>query len=494
MKVADLPRNVLLIMSDQHHHRFMGCAGDPLVQTPALDALAAQGVRFARASCSYPLCVPSRSSFLTCRQPHEIDVYTNNCELRTDRPTFAHAFHGAGYETVLAGRMHFNGIDQRHGFERRLIGDAAGTAYTLVHPQAPPLGALDGTNDQHLPTLMKSGPGWSAYLEYDKIVSTTAADWLLQRGEASGQRPFLLTVGLMQPHCPFVAPEADFYRYWPHITPEALPRFDPSTVHPVHAFHRRYGQVEHVPIDAQRRSRAAYYGMVTYMDRQIARVLEALDRSGLRESTIVVYLSDHGEQLGEHGLWWKSTFYDGSVAVPMIVRLPEGTRAGSVVRENVSLVDVGVTLLDLVGAPPLPGATGRSFARLLREGGDPNWPDEVFAEYNPRHETAAPCQRMIRRGPWKLNVYLGHRSQLFNLDDDPAEDHDRIDDPACAGLVAGLTARVFDGWDPERIAARVRTRPEEFKLLRRWYQNTRPAEPDPPVFAVPPENKVNTAP
>ncbi len=487
-------------MSDQHHKRILGCAGDGLVQTPALDGLAARGVRFANASCTYPLCVPSRSSFLTCRHPHEIDVFTNNCELRTDRPTFAHAFHAAGYETVLAGRMHFVGMDQRHGFDTRLIGDVWGTAYPtggdIGGVMTRTLGDLTETGDQHLPSLLRSGPGRTGYLEYDQRVSETAAAWLQQRGAArEPSKPFLLTVGLMMPHCPFVAPREEFERYWPQITEASLPAFDPSALHPVHQFHRGYNQIDGgVPTDAQRCVRAAYYGLVTHLDRQVAQILKALEASGLAESTIVVYTSDHGEQLGEHGLWWKSTFYEGSIGIPLLVAYPGGRRGG-VVRENVSLMDVGVTLLDLAGAKPLPGATGRSFARLLRDGVDPDWPDEVFAEYNPRHETAAPCARMIRRGPWKLNTYLDHRSQLFNLDEDSGENHDRIDDPACAGLVAELTARVQAGWDPARIQRLVSTRFGELQLLRRCLQDVRPPEPDAPWYGNhPPVNEVDTSP
>lgn len=489
------PLNVLLIMSDQHHKRILGCAGDPLVRTPALDGLAARGVRFGNASCTYPLCVPSRASFLACRHPHELDVYTNNCEMRTDRPTFAHAFLGAGYETVLAGRMHFLGVDQRHGFATRLVGDVWPTAYPSMEMLRRTFGDLAETADQQLPGLLRSGPGRTGGLAYDECVAGTAAAWLRQRGNEPRRPPFLLTVGLFMPHCPFVAPAEDFFRCWPEITAGSLPRFDPAALHAVHRVQRRYTGVDAgVPLEVQRRVRAAYYGMVAHLDRQVGRVLEALEASGLAGSTLVVYTSDHGEQLGEHGLWWKSTFYEGSVGVPLIVSRPGGRR-GAVVRENVSLMDVGVTLLDLAGARALPGATGRSFARLLREGHDPDWPDEVFAEYNPRHETAAPCQRMIRRGPWKLNTYLGHPSQLFNLDEDPLEENDRINDPACADRVSVMTARVHENWDPQRIARLVGTRTGEFQLLRSWQRDSLLPEPDPPWFGdAPPDNILDVAP
>ena len=481
-------------MSDQHHKRILGCAGDPLVQTPNLDALAARGVRFANASCTYPLCVPSRASFMTCRHPHEIDVFTNNCELRTDRPTFAHAFHAAGYETVLAGRMHFVGMDQRHGFESRLVGDVNGTAYPTAGEPNPTLGALNETADQHLPGILQSGPGWTGYLDYDRKVCDATAAWLQQRGAEPDRRPFLLTAGFILPHCPFIAPEEDFNTYWPHITEETLPPFDHDALHPVHQFHRGYGGVDgNLPKAAQRRVRAAYYALVTDMDRQVGRILAALESSGLAESTLVVYCSDHGEQLGEHGIWWKSTFYEGAIGVPMIIADPNGRR-GCVVQENVSLMDIGVTLLDQIGAKPLPGATGRSFAKLLRDGHDPAWPDEVFAEYNPRHETAAPCQRMLRCGPWKLNTYMGHPSQLFNLDDDPLENHDRIADPTCAERIAEMTARIHHNWYPERIRQLVSTRRDEFYLLRQWLQTTPRNEPDPPWHNNSPlRNEVDTS-
>ncbi|SVD44716.1 uncharacterized protein METZ01_LOCUS397570, partial [marine metagenome] len=198
--------NILLIMSDQHHAGLMSCAGDSIAETPNIDRLARQGVRFSNAYCTFPLCGPSRMSFMTCRHPHEICLWDNASQLNSDTPTFAHSFLSAGYDTILSGRMHFVGWDQRHGYAQRLISDVPQSAHLAAGWKLRDvLGDLIDTPGMSLAGLLKSGPGRTGYHAYDEAVTHTTVEWLRQRGLSRQEKPFLLTVGYAAPHCPFVA-------------------------------------------------------------------------------------------------------------------------------------------------------------------------------------------------------------------------------------------------------------------------------------------------
>ena len=426
--MPDKRPNVLVIMSDQHHAGVMGCAGDAVAQTPNLDRLAAAGALFRNAYCPFPLCAPSRMAFMTAQHPFQIDCWTNETQLDSDAATFAHALLAAGYETVLAGRMHFVRHDQRHGFVRRLIGDVQESAHLAAGWKLDRvLGDLRDTCGCGQNSIIKSGPGRTGYQAYDKAVTDSAVAYL--RGRRGGAGPFLLVVGFVLPHCPFVAPPEDFEAFADRIAVEDLPQRD-DAMHPAMQNWRRQSGVEQPPpIDAQWRTRAAYYGMCRLMDRNVGRILEALRDAGLLDDTIVVYTSDHGEMLGEHGLWWKSTFYDGACRVPLIVSRPDRATDGATVRENVSLIDVGPTLLDLAGAAPMPAVSGSSFHSLMD--GDGSWPDTAFAENLCGLGGRAAACRMVRKGQWKYNYYHGADGELFNLVEDPGERDNLWSDPAC---------------------------------------------------------------
>jgi choline-sulfatase len=386
--------------------------------------------------------------------------------------------------------MHFVGQDQRHGFERRLISDCTTAFVNLDWQLQPILGDLVDTPGYHRNGLLKSGAGHTGYHEYDKAVCQATVDWLKARGRAGGEaRPFMMVAGFTAPHCPFVAPLEDYDLYNGRITEADLPDPHLELLHPALRQQRTGAFLEDpepVPRSAERRARVAYYSLCTFLDRQLGRILDALESSGLAENTIVVYTSDHGEQLGEHGLWWKTTFYEGSVGVPLLISGPGMPGAGRVIPQNVSLMDVGPTLLDMVGAVPLPDADGRSF-RCLIDGEPLAWADEATAECIDAF-MLPPAMRMVRRGPWKLNYYHGYPPQLFNVQQDPGELDDRCGDPACRPIVEELVARALKDWDPVRMERRLAMRKLEMPLIRRWLQETAPPEPDPLWYKVPLEN------
>ncbi|MDA0745258.1 MAG: sulfatase-like hydrolase/transferase [bacterium] len=463
--MTDQP-NFLVILSDQHHRQFMGCGTDSLVRTPYLDGLAAQGVQFENTYCASPLCVPSRMTFLSGRHCSDIEVWSNADPLASDIPTFAHALGVAGYESVLGGRMHFVGPDQRHGFECRIIGDALSP---IPGGPGPNLGHIPrDTTGQSRRAVEIAGPGRTAYQAYDVAVTDACCDFLEQRENTSAERPFCLVTGYVLPHCPFICPKDLYDEYYDQVEIPRVPEDYMERLHPAIKLWREKRGVNGLSDEAVRKARAAYYGLVTFMDIQIGRLLNTLADTSFAENTVVVYLSDHGEMAGEHGMWWKSSFYEGSVGVPMIWSQPGRFAQRRRISQATSLLDVGPTLIDLAGGEQLPGAAGRSLRGFLEGSGKvADWTDEVISEgYNGSDE---PPGRMIRSGPWKLNHYYGYEEpQLFNIKEDPEEFNDRAGDPACADVKAELLARVLEGWDGASIEPRIQRKVAGRQVVRKW--------------------------
>lgn len=477
--MADTRPDIVMVLTDQHAARVLGAAGDSVADTPHLDRLAAVGTRFDACHCASPLCVPSRSAFLSGLQPHETGVLTNDDCLGSDVPTIAHAMGVAGYDCRLVGRMHFLGPDQTHGFAERTLGDI-GPNWPGAGP--PDIGPLTGARGNRGPELEGSGRGETSYQAFDRAVTDRAVatiEALAERRRRTGQ-PFFLVVGLFCPHPPFIARASDYDGFAGHVPPPHLPV--PTHEHPALAAWRSAGQVENVSDGAIERSRTAYYGLVRMIDRLAGQVIDAVDAAAL-DDTVTVYASDHGEALGERGLWWKSTMHDESVRVPLICRGP-GMPAGRIDRRVTSLLDLSATLLGWAGADRLPGMRGRDLR--VEPDGTPlvapqvPWPDEAFAEYHGglMNIDLPPLRhRMVRHGDHKLVWYDGHAPQLFDLRTDPDELDDLADREEHAQLRDALVARVLDGWDAAALRERAARQAERHAVTRRWVRQTRPAEP-----------------
>lgn len=470
--------NILFIFSDQHTQKVTGCYGDGIVQTPHLDRLAARGVTFDNAYTPAPLCTPARMSLLTGRYPSMQACWTNSDALASDVPTFVHALGTAGYRPTLVGRLHAIGPDQLHGYLDRRVGDHS-TNWVGGYPHS--LGPLDKAAEPFRVSIEKSGPGQSSYEVKDRDVTAAALGFIGELAAARDQgddRPFAMTVGLMLPHQPYVCADADYALYNGKV---GLPRLEqPENEHPYFSWWRSYTNTENLPDDQVVRSRTAYYGLVTSMDRMIGQILDALEAGGLADNTLIVYSSDHGDQLGERNLWWKQTFYDDAMKVPLILswpgHLPEGVRRDHVV----NLMDVGATMLDTAGAGPLPRSRARSLLPIGRDEAVP-WLNETFAEYctdgMARWTGPTPVQqRMVRTGRWKLVYYHGARPQLFDLIADPDEMHDLAEDPRHAGIRDALCARVLSGWVPDRIAATMARRRADKAVMQEWARAVQPEE------------------
>ena len=473
--------DILVVVSDQHNASITGCYGDPLVKTPHIDRLAAEGVLFERAYCPYPVCCASRMAFKTGRYPYDIECWNNGISLGSDIPTFAHALGIAGYEVVLDGRAHFIGPDQRHGFERRLVGDMSESYSGKMNERWVRVGDrtyLTGIEGFCRPAItVFSGPGGSQYQEFDKVVTEAALKFISDRSKQRDRRPFCLLVGFESPHYWFTCPPEDFALYDGKVDAPPLPDDHPQSLHP---FHRRIiasGGLEGIPVEDVRRTRAAYYGLVTFTDRLVGRLLGALEQGGLQEDTLVLYFTDHGEMAGEHGLWWKNSFYEGASHIPLTVSWPGRLPAGQRVRELVSLIDLFPSLCDWTGAPRPPKLMGRSLDPLIH-GREHDLERVVFSELYGAFPATPVVARMVRKGPWKYNFYYEEPAELFNLEEDPAEFHNLADDPAHQKIRRELEALVLQGWDPHEASVKNREDREMRQYMGQWTRAVNPPDPD----------------
>lgn len=472
--------NILFLMSDQHTQKVTGCYGDSVVHTPHLDRLAARGVVFDNAYCPSPICTPSRMSLLTARWPSSQSCWTNADMLASDLPTYLHALGAAGYRPTLIGRLHSIGPDQLHGYAQREVGDHSSN---WVGATTHDMGVLNRTNDPFRTSLERSGKGQSSYELHDVDVAVAACAWLrrhAQRCASTPEPPFALGVGLMLPHQPYVARAEDYLPYEGKVGLPTIPRPGANDDHAYLKHWRTITGIDAVPDAEVLRARAAYYGLTTRLDALVGQVLEQLEALGLADSTLVVYSSDHGDQLGERGLWWKQTFFDESAKVPLILSWPGVLPAGERRAQVLNLVDVGPTLLDAAAAPALPGADGNSFLAVARDANAP-WLDLSFSEYctdgSARWDNGnAVVQRMVRSGNWKLIYYHGYVPQLFNLTTDPQETRDLARDPAHAAVCRQLLALVQANWDPAQITRTLVAKREEKALMGQWWRTVQPPD------------------
>ncbi|MEP3279933.1 MAG: sulfatase-like hydrolase/transferase [Stappiaceae bacterium] len=459
--------NIVMVMTDQHAARVMGCAGDEFARTPVLDKLAKQGTRFENCYCPSPLCVPSRMAFLTGLEPHESGVLSNDDYLPSDVPTIAHSLAGAGYDCHLVGRMHFYGPDQLHGFTNRPIGDI-GASFPGGSP--PDIGPLTKGRGNRGPELEFSGAGETSYQAYDHAVMKEAEATLahLQRQRAETGRPFFLLISLFCPHPPYIARRADYDAFDGRLPGPMVSR--PDSDHPAIAAWRDAGRTDGVSPIAVAASRAAYYGLVQMVDRLCQGIFDMTEDC---KNTVTIYTSDHGECLGERGLWWKSVMYDESAKVPLIIR---GTafEPGKQDRRIVSLFDLSATMLSLGDASPLPGHNGQDLRR------QETWPDEVISSYYGglmNIKLADLRHRMIRKSQYKLMWFDGYRPQLFDLDKDPQELTDLSGDTDHLDILSDLSEQLLRGWDPALIAQLQALKGQRSALIRQWVRVTQPAEP-----------------
>lgn len=441
--------HTVVIMSDEHNRDVLGCYGDPIVRTPHLDALAMQGCLFRHAYANSPVCVPSRASCATGRHVHRIGAWDSTSPFDGSVAGWAARLLAAGHEVVSIGKLHFRSSEDPNGFTQEILPmhvfDGVGWATSLLRdPPAviPGCGQLAG----------EIGPGESRYAAYDRAITKRACRWLADAAARDDGRPWTLYVGLVAPHFPLQAPRQFYDLYAAAEIPP--PRQYPEAERPRHPVLDALRELS--PYDAYfdpgkvAVARRAYYGLCSFLDHNVGCILRTLDKSGLSGRTRVIYTSDHGDNLGHRGLWGKSTMYEDSVAVPLIVRGP-GISAGLIETAAVSLVDLHPTLTGFAGLPPhiddqdLPGT---SLATILAA---PDRERAVFSEYHDWSSITGIF--MLRKGRWKLVEYPGYAPQLFDLEADPREEHDLAALSAHGAALNALRAALAQIADVEAVNA-----------------------------------------
>jgi choline-sulfatase len=447
--------NILFIMADQLAAPALPIYGNARTKTPNISRAAEKGVVFDNCYCNLPMCAPVRADLHTGRLPFSIGMYDNASEFRSALPTLPHYLRGLGYRVEMSGKMHFVGADQFHGYEKRHTTEIypANFAWTVDWSQGR---EFRPTNLTMAPVIESGAAVRTMQMDYDEEVAFHGVQALYDLARALDERPFMLTVSFTQPHSPFVAPE-EFWDLYNHedIELPAVPEI-PLDEKDHLSRNLHYCQARHlftVTNEHRRTARHAYYGMISYIDAKIGMLLEALARTGLDGNTIVVITADHGEMMGERGMWFKQHFFEWAARVPLVIQFPERW-APAQISQNVSLIDLMPTLLDAVSDTPFTGYVdspdGESLLQALE--GDPSGlRDTVISEFAADGSTGP--SRMVKRGPWKYMSLEGVDELLYNLDDDPLELDNKIQAPEASDIAAELRRLCMDGWDLEEWRA-----------------------------------------
>jgi len=459
------PANMLVVMSDEHNRKAMGHAGHPVAWTPSLDALAGQGTSFTAAYTPSPICVPARGAFITGQPVHRSQCWDNAIAYDGSTRSWAHELRARGHHVAAIGKLHFQGhAGEDYGFSETIlpmqITNGTGDVTMLIRD-------LEDVRDMAAKKLLaQSGPGESEYTIYDRKVAGAAQTWLRESAPQHRDKPWVLFVSMVAPHFPLTAPPEHYYRY----ADAALPRpklwdapVEERLPHPwLRGYGQRSGHYAHFKgeYDLQR-ALAGYYGLVSFMDENVGKILAALEASGLGGETRVVYTSDHGDNLGTRGLWGKCTMYEESAAVPLIMAGP-GVPKGSANGTPVTLCDVAATILDGLGARDAITTLDLPGTSLLDLAGRP---DQDLAALSQLHTYCPDGVYMLRTRRHKYIHYVNAPPQLYDLEADPEELRDLAGDPAHAALLASLEARLRAMVDPEATDAAAKR--DQAKMIAR---------------------------
>ena len=420
--------NVILLMTDEHNPRIIGCYGDALVKTPTLDGLAARGVRFTSAYCQNPICVPSRVSLVSGRMPSHLQTLGNTDNQKYENmTTLADVFVKAGYQTAWFGKTHFG--DPR-------FQESGEGAKNKKAAKAELAKAKGDESFGRLPQQSQVSK-WPVEKNPEHLTANEALAFLEQNKAGK----FFMGVSFVKPHFPFTIQQQYYDLYRGKVSP---PRATSKLIEELPAIskqERAKHKLGEATSEEVLRAKAIYYGMVTYVDEEFGRILKKLDELGLREKTIILYTADHGEMLGDRGLWYKNSFYDGSASIPFIWSFPPALPQGKVIGAPAMNMDIFPTLCDLCSLPKPDGLEGRSLVPLMK--GTEDGRDRVALSENYRGGIAG---RMIRTARWKYFFYTNGEEYLYDLQADPGEENNLIKDPALRKTADELKQRASEGW------------------------------------------------
>ncbi|MFT6022850.1 MAG: choline-sulfatase [Ascidiaceihabitans sp.] len=452
--------NILIVMVDQLNGTLFPDGPADWLHAPNLKKLAAKSTRFQNAYTASPLCAPGRAAFMSGQLPSATGVYDNAAEFTSSIPTYAHHLRRAGYQTCLTGKMHFVGPDQMHGFEERLTTDIYPADFGWTPDYRKPGERIDWWY-HNMGSVTGAGVAEiSNQMEYDDEVAYNATRKIYDLSRGKDDRPWCLTVSFTHPHDPYVTRKKywDLYEDCEHLLPTvpAIPYEDQDS-HSKRIFDANDWRSFDITETDIKRSRRAYFSNISYLDDKIGEVLEALE--GSRQEAIIVFVSDHGDMLGERGLWFKMSFYEGSSRVPMMICAPD--MEPGLITTPVSNIDVCPTLCDLAGvsmAEVEPWTTGQS-VKPMGQGVERTEP--VAMEYAAEGSYAPMVS--LRYGKWKYNRCTLDPDQLFDMENDPHELTNLADVAAHKGTLDQLRAKADARWDLDKFDADVRV-----SQARRW--------------------------
>ncbi len=446
--------NILFIQVDQMLAGSLTAYGNTFARTPNLDLIAQRGVVFETAYCNFPLCAPSRFSMAAGQLCSTIGAFDNAAEMPASIPTYAHYLRSFGYQTSLSGKMHFIGPDQFHGFEKRLTADLYPADFSWV-----PSWADEGERDTNDPrsVLISGICERSVQIDFDEEVTHKAVRHVYDMARSSDDRPFFMQVSYTHPHEPYLCRK----EYWDlyedtDIPPPSVPPMGENR-HDAHSVRllKDFGMLDFSFDDEDvHRARRAYYGSISYLDEMIGKVLAALKSTGADKNTAIIFTSDHGEMLGERGMWFKKHFFEPSLRIPLLMSAPwiKPQR----VSEFASLVDLLPTFNGLAtgsgweaDVEPLEGLD----LTTLLDKGNPEPQRAIHAEYL-AEATLAPIF-MIRRGKYKYISSSKDPALLFDVDADPDELTNLADRADLQGVVSGFKSEVREKWDEEELTTRI---------------------------------------
>jgi choline-sulfatase len=447
--------NIVLFMCDQLSARALPAYGHPIVKSPNIDSLAERGTVFENCYTSFPLCAPARLSLMSGKRCSNIGAWDNAAQMPSDVPTFAHHLRLLGYRTCLSGKMHFIGPDQLHGFEERVTTDICPADFNWTADWDDPWRIMDWFHD--MKNVSTAGIAErSLQQDFDEEVSFHAARKIFDWAREPEQRPFLLVSSFTHPHDPYVTPQR-FWDLYPDedIDMPRIPYMRPETRDPhSRRLWEQYDRGELEIADEHiRNARHAYYGSISYVDERIGEVLEALRRAKVMDNTVIIFCTDHGDMIGEHGLWYKMSFNDWSSRIPLILSGP-GVPQGHRVHSNCDLTDILPTLVDIASGGNWAGypepIDGKSLLPLLTcEDPERIATSEILSE-----GVAAPYV-MLRKGRYKFDFVEHDPPQLFDMMSDPDEVNDLSADPAYASVVAKFLADIPRYWNLPKLKADV---------------------------------------
>ena len=456
-----MTQNLLILLSDEHNKRMLGVSGHSHVKTPNLDNLANEGVLFQNAYCNSPICVPSRAILATGRYNAEIGYWDNADPYDGKIPSWGHRAVEGNCDAVSIGKLHFLDDQAPTGFSEQInplnvvggVGDLLG----LIRQELPVRkGAANMAKDV--------GSGETTYSNYDKKIAEDATKWILNR--KAGDKPWVLFVSFVCPHFPLIAPP-EFYDMYPEneVPWPLLYEEHQRSKHPYYeAMRKCMNYDDYFDEEKVRKATSAYFGLCSFLDHNVGLVLDALQNSQFADNTNIIYTSDHGDALGMRGMWGKSTMFEESAGVPMILRGPNLPKSKKI-KTPVSLVDIFPTVVDSLNLSPnshdidLPG---KSLLKIAEEKDD--YERVVLSEY---HAAASPVGAfMLRKGKYKYVYFAeGYDPQLFNLEEDPYEQNDLFSNENFKDILNSFYDHLLKICDPEAVNKRAKKEQND-KILK----------------------------